>query len=139
MFLYCLNNHLISALRIEETTPRKRVQLCLNLASSAPGYANSLALFTQFLRLPDRLVTLGHFRPEVMRKIRNVREDEIKKLRRIDEQEKAEERKLAAEKLKKEERERILRGMTAEEQRKYLERERDKEQRRTMKRSTRRA
>jgi hypothetical protein len=125
--------------KIEETTPRKRVQLCLNLASSAPGYANSLALFTQFLRLPDRLVTLGHFRPEVMRKIRNVREDEIKKLRRIDEQEKAEERKLAAEKLKKEERERILRGMTAEEQRKYLERERDKEQRRTMKRSTRRA
>ncbi|KAJ0426492.1 hypothetical protein BJY00DRAFT_90282 [Aspergillus carlsbadensis] len=125
--------------KIEETTPRKRVQLCLNLASSASGYANSLALFTQFLRFPDRLVTLGHFRPEVMRKIRNVREEEIKKLRRIDEQEKAEERKLAAEKVKKEERERILRGMTAEEQRKYLERERDKEQRRTMKRSTRRA
>ncbi|KAL3460474.1 hypothetical protein BJX64DRAFT_263199 [Aspergillus heterothallicus] len=125
--------------KIEETTPRKRVQLCLNLASSTSGYANSLPLFNQFLRFPDRLVSLGHFRPEVMRKIRNVREEEIKKLRRIDEQEKAEERKLAAEKLKKEERERILRGMTAEEQRKYLEREREKEQRRTMKRSTRRA
>ncbi|KAL2809691.1 hypothetical protein BJX63DRAFT_347254 [Aspergillus granulosus] len=125
--------------KIEETTPRKRVQLCLHLASSASGYANSLALFNQFLRFPDRLVSLGHFRPEVMRKIRNVREEEIKKLRRIDEQEKAEERKLAAEKLKKEERERILRGMTAEEQRKYLEREREKEQRRTMKKSTRRA
>ncbi|KAL2856054.1 hypothetical protein BJY01DRAFT_203758 [Aspergillus pseudoustus] len=125
--------------KIEETAPRKRVQLCLNLASSASGYTSSLLLFNQFLRFPDRLVSLGHFRPEVMRKIRNVREEEIKKLRRIDEQEKAEERKLAAEKLKKEERERTLRGMTAEEQRKYLEREREKEQRRTMKRSTRRA
>ncbi|KAL2870809.1 CCDC47 family protein [Aspergillus lucknowensis] len=125
--------------KIEETTPRKRVQLCLSLASSASGYAPSLPLFNQFLRFPDRLVSVGHFRPEVMRKIRNVRDEEIKKLRRLDEQEKAEERKLAAEKLKKEERERTLRGMTAEEQRKFLEREREKEQRRSMKKNTRRA
>lgn len=126
------------SLRIEETTPRKRVQLCLSLAPSAAGYTSTLPLFTQFLRFPDRIVSLGHFRPEVMRKIRNVREEEIKKLRRLDEQEKAEERKLATEKLKKEERERTLRGMTAEEQRKFLERERDKEQRRSMKKQTRR-
>ncbi|KAL4932656.1 CCDC47 family protein [Aspergillus undulatus] len=125
--------------KIEETTPRKRVQLCVPLASSAAGYASTLPLFNQYLRLPDRIVTLGHFRPEVMRKIRNVREEEIKKLRRLDEQEKAEERKLAAEKLKKEERERTLRGMNAEEQRKYLEREAQKEQRRSMKKNTRRA
>ncbi|KAL2829783.1 hypothetical protein BDW59DRAFT_142023 [Aspergillus cavernicola] len=124
--------------KIEETTPRKRIQLCLKLASSVSGYTSTIPLFTQFIRLPDRLVTLGHFRPEVMRKIRNVREEEIKKLRRVDEQEKAEERKLAAEKLKKEERERILRGMTADEQRKYLERERDKEQKRSMKKYSKR-
>ncbi|KAI9376555.1 hypothetical protein BJX61DRAFT_489008 [Aspergillus egyptiacus] len=125
--------------KIEETTPRKRVQLSMTLASSASGYASTLPLFVQFLRFPDRIVTLGHFRPEVMRKIRNVRDEEIKKLRRLDEQEKAEERKLAAEKLKKEERERILRSMTAEEQRKYLDREREKEQKRSMKKYSKRA
>ncbi|RDW81006.1 CCDC47 family protein [Aspergillus mulundensis] len=125
--------------KIEETAPRKRVQLVGSLSSSSSGYASTLPLFTQFLRFPDRLVSLAHFRPEVMRKIRNVREEEIKKLRRLDEQEKAEERKLAAEKIKKEERERVLRGMNAEEQRKYLDREQQKEQRRSMKRYTKRA
>ncbi|CBF86091.1 hypothetical protein AN2056.2 [Aspergillus nidulans FGSC A4] len=125
--------------KIEETAPRKRVQLAGYLAPSASGYASTLPLFNQFLRFPDRLVSHAHFRPEVMRKIRNVREEEIKKLRRLDEQEKAEERRLAAEKIKKEERERTLRGMNAEEQRKYLEREQQKEQRRSMKRYTKRA
>ncbi|OJI98576.1 hypothetical protein ASPVEDRAFT_38065 [Aspergillus versicolor CBS 583.65] len=124
--------------KIEETAPRKRIQLVASLASSASGYASTLPLFTQFLRLPDRLVNLGHFRPEVMRKIRNVREEEIKKLRRLDEQEKAEERKLMAEKLKKEERERTLRGMNADEQRKFLDREQQKEQKRSMKRYSKR-
>ncbi|KAL4909155.1 hypothetical protein BDW74DRAFT_174365 [Aspergillus multicolor] len=125
--------------KIEETAPRKRVQLVGSLASSSSGYASTLPLFTEFLRFPDRLVSLAHFRPEVMRKIRNVREEEVKKLRRLDEQEKAEERKLAAEKIKKEERERVLRGMNAEEQRKYLDREQQKEQRRSMKRYTKRS
>lgn len=134
-----LKPRLTLILRIEETAPRKRVQLAGYLAPSASGYASTLPLFSQFLRFPDRLVSHAHFRPEVMRKIRNVREEEIKKLRRLDEQEKAEERRLAAEKIKKEERERTLRGMNAEEQRKYLEREQQKEQRRSMKRYTKRA
>ncbi len=138
IFLLCCDYGLTAILRIEETVPRKRIQLVASLASSASGYASTLPLFTQFLRLPDRLVNLGHFRPEVMRKIRNVREEEIKKLRRLDEQEKAEERKLMTEKLKKEERERTLRGMNAEEQRKFLDREQQKEQRRSMKRYSKR-
>ncbi|EAW10445.1 CCDC47 family protein [Aspergillus clavatus NRRL 1] len=125
--------------KIEETTPRKRVHLCVTLPSSSSGYAATLPLFNQFLRLPDKLVASAHFRPEVMRKIRNVREEEIKKLRRADEEEKAEERRLAVEKIKKEERERLLRGMTAEEQRKFLERESQKGQRRSMKKYTKRA
>ncbi|RAH75266.1 CCDC47 family protein [Aspergillus aculeatinus CBS 121060] len=125
-------------LKIEETTPRKRIQLAMTLPSSAAGYATSLPLFSQFVRLADRLVAVAHFRPEVTRKIRHTREEEIKKLRRADEDEKAEERRLAAEKIKKEERERLLRGMSADEQRKYLDRESQKEQRRMMKRSTRR-
>lgn len=125
------------ASRIDETIPRKRIQLSANLASSASGYATTLPLFNQFVRLADKLVASAHFRAEVMRKIRNVREEEIKKLRRVEEEEKAEERRLAAEKIKKDERERILRGMSADEQRKYLDRESQKEQRRSMKKSTR--
>jgi hypothetical protein len=123
-------------LRIDETVPKKRVQLSVNL-SSAAGYAATVPLFNQFLRFGDKLVAAAHFRGEVLRKVRNVREDEIKKLRRVEEEEKAEERKLAAEKIKKEERERLLRGMTADEQRKYLDRESQKEQRRSSKRMTR--
>ncbi|KAJ9209356.1 hypothetical protein DTO166G4_9055 [Paecilomyces variotii] len=123
--------------KIEETVPRKRLQLSLRIPSS--GYESTLPLFKLFVRLPDVLVASAHWRPEVLRKIRNAREEEIKKLRRADEEEKAEERKLAAEKLKKEERERLLRSMSAEEQRKFLEREKEKEQRRTMKRNTRKA
>ena len=88
--------------RIDETVPKKRIQLSVNL-SSAAGYASTLPLFNQFLRFGDKLVSAGHFRAEVMRKIRNVREEEIKKLRRAEEDEKAEERRLAAEKMKKEE------------------------------------
>ncbi|KAB8072962.1 hypothetical protein BDV29DRAFT_176473 [Aspergillus leporis] len=125
-------------MKIEETTPRKRIQLCTSLPSSAAGYASSTPLFSQFLRFADRLVAVAHFRAEVMRKVRHTREEEIKKLRRADEEEKAEERKLAAEKIKKEERERILRGMTAEEQRKFLERERERGQKRSMKKQTKR-
>ncbi|KAJ6179474.1 hypothetical protein N7519_009935 [Penicillium mononematosum] len=126
-------------LKIEETTPRKRISLSMHIPSASDAYASTLPLFQQFLGFADKLVASAHFRAEVMRKVRNVREAEIKKLRRADEEEKAEERKLAAEKLKKEERERILRGMTADEQRKYLDREKEKENRRSTKKATRRA
>lgn len=124
----------LTSTRIDETVPKKRIQLSVNLSN---GYDATLPLFNQFLRFADKLVSSAHFRSEVMRKIRNVREEEIKKLRRAEEEEKAEERKLAAEKIKKEERERLLRGMTAEEQRKYLDREAQKEQRRNMKKYSR--
>lgn len=125
--------------RIEETTPRKRISLSMHIPSASDAYASTMPLFQQFLGFADKLVASAHFRAEVMRKVRNVREAEIKKLRRADEEEKAEERKLAAERLKKEERERILRSMTADEQRKYLDREKEKETRRSTKKATRRA
>ncbi|KAL1987493.1 hypothetical protein VTN96DRAFT_3420 [Rasamsonia emersonii] len=125
--------------KIEETTPRKRVQISLRVPSSPSGYSATMPLFNLFLRLPDVLVSTAHFRPEVVRKLRNTREEEIRRIRKAEEEEKAEERKLAAEKLKKEERERALRNMSAEEQRKFLEREKEKEQRRLLKKNTRRA
>ncbi|OJD12639.1 hypothetical protein AJ78_06794 [Emergomyces pasteurianus Ep9510] len=123
--------------KIDETTPGKRVSLSLRLPKSG-SYANTLPIFSYFLRLPDRLVSVAHFRAEVIRKLRNTREEEIRKLRRADEEEKAEERKILAEKTKKEDRDRMLRGMSAEEQRKFLEKERERETKRGMKKSTRR-
>ena len=125
--------------RIDETAPKKRVHLSINLSSSSSDYSTTVPLFNMFLRLTDRLVASAHFRPEVMRKIRNAREEEVKHLRRADEEEKAEERKLAAEKQKKEERERLLRGMNADEQRKFLERERKGDLKRGQKKATRKA
>ncbi|EPS27528.1 hypothetical protein POX_e06492 [Penicillium oxalicum] len=133
-FLIVTDQPVDKPLKINETIPKKRVQLSVNLTSD---YSSTLPLFNQFLRFADKLVAVAHWRPEVMRKIRSVRDEEIKKLRRAEEEEKAEERKLAAEKIKKEERERLLRGMTAEEQRKYLDRESQKEQRKSMKKHTR--
>ncbi|CAG8876995.1 unnamed protein product [Penicillium nalgiovense] len=123
--------------KIDETIPKKRIQLSANLASSPSGYTSTLPLFNQFLCLSDKLVASAHFRGEVMRKVRNIREEEIKRLRRVDEEEKAEERRIAAEKIKKDERERILRGLSADEQRKFLDRETQKGQRRQAKKSTR--
>ena len=125
--------------RLDETGPRKRTILSLRpVPSSSPSvYAASATLLKTFIRLSDRLVSSAHFRPEVTRKLRNTREEEIKKLKRVDEDEKAEERKLAAEKVKKQGRERLLRGMSAEEQRKYLEKEKEREQKRGLKKSRR--
>ncbi|KAJ5899768.1 hypothetical protein N7495_004512 [Penicillium taxi] len=135
-FLIATDQPVDKPTKINETIPKKRIQLSVNL-SPADGYASTLPIFNQFLRFTDKLVAAGHFRPEVMRKVRSIREDEIKKLRRVEEEEKAEERKLAAEKIKKDERERLLRGMTADEQRKFLERENQKGQRKLTKKSTR--
>lgn len=109
------------------------------LPSSQSAFASTIPLFEQFLGFTDKLVASGHFRAEVSRKVRNIRDGEIKRLRRVDEEEKAEERKQAAEKIKKEERERTLRGMTADEQRKFLDREAQKGQRRSTKKATRKA
>ncbi|BDD58011.1 hypothetical protein MPDQ_008136 [Monascus purpureus] len=137
-FLIITDQPVDKPMKLEETAPKKRIHLSLNLSASDPGYASTIPLFTQFLRLTDRLVASAHFRPEVTRKVRHAREEEIKRLRRADEEEKAEERKLAAEKLKKEERDRLLRSMSAEDQRKFLEREKEKEQKRSVKKYTRR-
>ncbi|KAI5289061.1 hypothetical protein KEM54_004479 [Ascosphaera aggregata] len=126
---------------LEETKPRKRVALSFRLPSGSgvAAYTSTLPLLKYFVNLPDRLVSVAHFRPEVMRKVRSVREEEVRKLRRAEEEKEAEERKLALEKVKREERQRMLRGMTADEQRKFLEKEREKEARKGSKRRVMRA
>lgn len=117
---------------LNEIVPKKRVQLSMALSTSPA----SLALFTYFLRLPDFLVTHAHFRPEAMRKVRATREEEIRKIRKIDDDEKAEERRNASDKLKKEERDRKLSKMTDQEQKKFLEKEREKAQKKNTKKQT---
>ena len=119
-------------IRIEDTTPKKRVYISMRLSNTAA----STALFSQFLRLPDFLVTSAHFRPEALRKIKITRDDEVKKLRKVEEEEKADERRLASDKLKKEERDRKLSKMSADEQKKFLEKEKEKAQKRSMKKQT---
>jgi Protein of unknown function (DUF1682) len=129
--------------KLEEATPRKRIGLTLRFpsgsASSPSAWDSTLPLFRWFLRLPDTLAQRARFRPEVQRKVRSIRETEVEKLRRRDDEEKAEERKLEADRKKKAERDAKLKGLSAEEQRKFLDKEREKEQRKSNKKSTKRA
>ena len=81
----------------------------------------------------------AHLRPEVMRKIRQTRDDQIQRLQRAQQGEKDEERALKRDKEKKEKREATLKGLSAEEQRKYLEKEREKGMRKSQKKMTQRA
>jgi hypothetical protein len=106
---------------------------------SSGDYTNVLPLFQYFIRLPDVLVSGGHFRAEVMRKVRITRDDMIKKLQKADEDEKAEERAVEREKAKKIKRDNELKGLDAKAQKKYLEKEREKEMRKNQKRQTQKA
>ena len=125
--------------RIDETAPKKRLILSLRLQTpTAKHPPTTIPLFSAFLRLPDHLASAAHFRPEVMRKIRAIREQEQSKLKKISDAEAEADRRLATEKLKKEERERKMRGMTAEEQRKFLDKEANRDRKRSEKRMTRR-
>ncbi|KAG9675454.1 DUF1682 domain protein, partial [Aureobasidium melanogenum] len=120
---------------LDDLVPKKRLTLTLKLNSGA----NTMPLFSYFLRMPDQLVSSAHFRPEVMRRIRQTREEEAKKVRKVIEAEGAEDRKLLSDKAKKEQRDRKLKGMSADEQKRFLEREREKEQRKRTGRQTMRA
>ncbi|KAL6710628.1 hypothetical protein ACN47E_008676 [Coniothyrium glycines] len=118
---------------LDDTKPRKRINLSLKLASD---YTNTLPIFTSFIRLADHLASTAHFRPEALRRIRQTRDEQIAKIKKIDDEEKAEERKLAADKLKKEQRDAKLGRLSADEQRKFLDKERERNAKKGMKRST---
>ncbi|KAF1951334.1 DUF1682-domain-containing protein [Byssothecium circinans] len=122
--------------KLDDTVPRKRINLSLKLESTGASYDSTLPIFQQFLRLPDFLVTNAHFRPEAMRRIKATREEQIAKIRKVDDEEKADERRLAGDKLKKEKRDALLSRMTADEQRKYLDKERERDSKKKMKKQT---
>ncbi|KAK6354788.1 hypothetical protein TWF696_003922 [Orbilia brochopaga] len=114
---------------------KKRVMLHLNIDSSKD---NSGPLMEYFLRLPDTLVANAHFRPEVLRKVRSMREEERRKLERVEEEKKAEERQASRDEKKKQERDAKLRSLSAEEQKKFLEKEKEKEMKKASKKQVRR-
>lgn len=134
--------------RLDDMLPRKRVQLFTTIpssgsstaySSSGNGQQDTIPLFRAFIRIPDMLVSSTRFRPEAMKRVRATREEEQRKLKKIDEGEKADARRSRAEKEKKEERDKKLKSLSAEEQRKYLERERATDLRRSQKRRTQKA
>lgn len=125
--------------RISETHVDKRISLSMNVPCDAANYQICKPLVEAFLRLPDQLVSCAHFRPEIMRKIKAVREEEHKKLLKAGKTENAEERRRETEKKKKEQRDERMRGMTAEEQRKFLDKERERESKRGERKMARKA
>lgn len=74
-----------------------------------------------------------------MRRVRATREEQIKLIKKVDDGEKAEERRLKVEKDKRAERETRLKAMKPEEQKKFLEKERTTEMRKGQKKRTMKA
>ncbi|TAQ90361.1 hypothetical protein B7494_g1306 [Chlorociboria aeruginascens] len=124
--------------KLDDTVPKKRIYLSVKLPSSG-DYSSVLPLFEYFIRLSDILVQSAHFRPEVTRKVRAIREEAIRKLQKADEDGKAEERALEREKAKKLKRDLELKSLDAKSQKKYLEKEKEKEMRKHQKRQTQKA
>lgn len=95
-----------------------------------------MPLFAAFLRLPDHLASSGHFRAEVMRKVKSVRDETIKQIQKAADEEKAEERAAERDKVRKAKRDAELNALDAKAQKKYLDKEKEKQMRKANKRQT---
>ncbi|KAK1827131.1 DUF1682-domain-containing protein [Podospora conica] len=120
---------------IDETVPRKRIYLKYTLPSDN-NYATLVPVFRHFLTLADLLAQSAHFRAEVLRKVKAIREEAIKQIKKAEEDEKNEERILERERAKKAKRDAELKALDAKAQKKYLDKEREKEIRKNTKKST---
>lgn len=98
-----------------------------------------MPIFQYAIRLTDQLAKEGHFRPEVLRKVKSVRDEVVKNIKKADLEEKSEERSYERERAKKAKRDQELAALDAKGQKKYLEKEREKEQRKQQKKMTQRA
>ncbi|KAI0103102.1 DUF1682-domain-containing protein [Hypoxylon sp. NC0597] len=124
--------------KMDETIPRKRLYLRYRLPSS-DNYDDLAPLLSYFVRISDHLVASAHFRPEVLRKIKAVRDENIKQIQKAAEEEKAEERQAERDRARKAKRDAELNALDAKAQKKYLEKEREKELRKSAKKQTVRA
>ena len=86
--------------------------------------------------MSDHLAASAHFRGEVTRKLRVVRDDLIKQIQKQAEEEKAEERALERDKAKKAKRDAALNALDAKAQKRFLEKEKEKELRKASKKQT---
>ncbi|KAF4976198.1 hypothetical protein FZEAL_7090 [Fusarium zealandicum] len=120
---------------LEETTPRKRLFLKYRIPANG-NYENLLPLFSYFMQLPDVLVKSAHFRPEVTKKVRNIRDNAISEIKKSAEDMRQEERLVEKEKARKAKRDADLKGLDAKAQKKYLEKEKDKEMRKSQKKQS---
>lgn len=123
---------------LEETAPRKRIFLKYRLPSDN-NYEPLIPIFQYAIRVTDQLAREAHFRPEVLRKVKGVRDDVAKQIQKADLEEKSEERNYERERAKKAKRDAELAALDAKGQKKYLEREREKEMRKQQKKMTSRA
>ncbi len=71
---------------INETASRKRIFLKYRLPAN-DDYEPLLPLFKYFMRTPDILVQSAHFRPAVVAKLKSVRDDAVKQIQKVDEDE----------------------------------------------------
>lgn len=122
---------------LDETAPKKRIHLSMKLPSSG-DYSKTLPLFQAFLRLPDHLAAQAHFRAEVLKKVKQTRENQRSQLKKVSDTVAEDDRREQLDKLKKEERDRKMKGMSADEQRKYLEREAEKNRKKQEKKMSKR-
>lgn len=120
---------------LDETTPRKRMYLKYHLPTDN-SYTGLVPLLSYFVRLPDLLVQSAHWRPEVLKKVRQVREAKIAQIKKSSEEEQAEDRAIEREKVKKAKRDAELKGLDAKAQKKYLEKEAAKNARKSQKKMT---
>lgn len=103
------------------------------------NYDPLLPIFQYAIRMTDQLAKDAHFRPEVLRKVKSVRDETARQIQKADLEEKSEERNYERERAKKAKRDQELAALDAKGQKKYLEREREKEMRKQQKRMTTRA
>ncbi|RPA80908.1 DUF1682-domain-containing protein [Ascobolus immersus RN42] len=125
---------------LQECEPKKRITLRIPITdASLEQNSASTKLLGSVIRWIDHIVATAHFRPEVARKIKATRDIEIKRLKKIEEDEKATELLAKRAEEKKKERDAKLRNLSADEQKKFLEREKEKELRKTSKKMMKKA
>ncbi|CAN6674373.1 hypothetical protein TRVA0_052S00760 [Trichomonascus vanleenenianus] len=118
--------------KLEDMTSRPRVHIVLKFPRNAKEEAASQRLVNAAINMVDVAVAKGQWRPEVSRKIKAVRETELKKVQKAIDDEKAEEAAQKKAEARREEKRQLAKLSPAELRKKELK-EREREQKKKMK------
>lgn len=118
----------------EEAVPKPQVALALNFPTNAEEEAATAAIINATVNLVDAVAKAGRWRPEVARKIKTTRDNEVKKIQKAIDEKKAEEAAQAKAEAKRAQQAKL----SPAEQRKLEQKEREKDLRRQQKKGTRR-